>query len=123
MSTALIIEDNEDNQVLITILLENSGYQVIKADTGEGGCRLAIEQEPDFILLDIQLPDCDGTEVLQRLRSTTATRNITIIAVTSHAMVGDDAALIAAGCDGYIEKPIDPERIIQQIQMILDKCK
>ena len=118
--TALVVEDNEDNMVLITMLLKNAGYESIWADTGLKGVELALEQEPDFVLLDIQLPDIDGTEVLKRIRVLDAeVAKIPIIAMTSYAMAGDREKLLAAGCDGYIEKPNDPMRVISQIRTIL----
>ena len=123
MTTALIIEDNEDNRVSMTILLENSGYKVIEAETGETGCQMAADEQPDFILLDIQLPDIEGTEVLRRLRANDATQEIPVIAVTSYAMAGDRHRLLSAGCNGYIEKPIDPVHIISQIQAILGESQ
>lgn len=119
MTKALVIEDNEDNIVLITRLLNNAGYQTLEAGTGMDGLALAENSAPDFIMLDIQLPDIDGTEVLSRLRATEAGRNIPVIAVTSFAMAGDKERLLAAGCDGYIEKPIDPILVIEQIKTIL----
>ncbi|MEA1923743.1 MAG: response regulator [Pseudomonadota bacterium] len=118
--TALVVEDNEDNMVLITMLLKNAGYESIWADTGRKGVELALELEADFVLLDIQLPDIDGTEVLKRIRALDEdVAQIPIIAMTSYAMAGDREKLLAAGCDGYIEKPIDPMRVISQIRAIL----
>ena len=119
MKTVLVIEDNENNMVLITRLLEKSGQRVLQAETGLTGCKMALEHQPDYILLDIQLPDIDGTEVLKRLRATKEAKDIKIIAVTSYAMAGDGARLLAAGCDGYIEKPIDPVLIMGQIESIV----
>ena len=118
MTTALVIEDNEDNRLVISLLLEDAGYQVKTAHDGESGYRTAVTLQPDFILLDIQLPDIDGTEVLHRLRKDNATCDIPVIAVTSYAMSGDREHLLAVGCNGYLEKPIDPERIISQIRKI-----
>ncbi len=106
--------------VLITMLLKNAGYEYIWADTGLKGVDLALEQEADFVLLDIQLSDIEGTEVLKRIRALDAeVAKIPIIAMTSYAMAGDREKLLAAGCDGYIEKPIDPMRVISQIRAIL----
>ena len=121
MKTALIIEDNDNNMELISIILESGGYQTLKADTGQKGIDLAIEKLPDFIILDIQLPDMYGLEVLKKIRSSKADGHIPIIAMTSHALTGDRETLLAAGCNGYIEKPIDPEKVIGQIQEILEK--
>ncbi|MCK5003255.1 MAG: response regulator [Gammaproteobacteria bacterium] len=118
--TALIIEDNEDNMVLIAMLLQDAGYETICADTGLKGVQLALGQEPDFVLLDIQLPDINGAEVLKRIRALDAdVAGIPIIAMTSYAMSGDREKLLAAGCDGYIEKPIDTMHVIDQIRAIV----
>ncbi len=119
MKTALVIEDNADNMELMTLILEQNGYQVIKAETGQQGFDVALEARPDFILLDIQLPDMDGLEVLRKIRSSEIDGDIPVIAVTSYAMVGDREKMMAAGCNGYIEKPIDPEKIIGQIREII----
>jgi CheY-like chemotaxis protein len=119
MKTALVIEDNADNMELMTLILEQNGYKVIKVETGQQGFDVALEARPDFILLDIQLPDIDGLEVLKKIRSSEIDGDIPVIAVTSYAMVGDREKMMAAGCNGYIEKPIDPEKVIGQIREIL----
>jgi two-component system cell cycle response regulator DivK len=119
--TALVIEDNENNMELITFILEASGYQTLRAMTGQEGIDLALSSHPDFVLLDIQLPDMDGAEALKAIRAAEAGRNMPIIAVTSYAMSGDRERLLAAGCNGYIEKPIDPLLIINQVQGIIGR--
>ncbi|MGH8583723.1 MAG: response regulator [Gammaproteobacteria bacterium] len=116
---ALVIEDNDDNMELITYILEVNGFQTIRAASGRDGLERARADTPDFVLLDIQLPDMDGTEVLAALRNSPATRDLPIIAVTSYAMSGDRERLLRAGCTGYIEKPIDPERVMEQIGRLL----
>ena len=118
MKTALIIEDNPDNMVLITRLLKKSGYRTLQAVTGMEGFEMALQERPDFIILDIQLPDIEGTEVLRKIRSSEIGVGIPVIAMTSYAMSGDREKLLSAGCDGYIEKPIDPERVISQIRRL-----
>lgn len=120
MKRALIIEDNQDNMELITFILESYGFGTIRAWKGEEGYAAALEHRPDFIILDIQLPDIEGTEVLARLQDHPEGRTIPVIAMTSYAMAGDREKLLAAGCTGYIEKPIDPERVMSQIQAILE---
>jgi CheY-like chemotaxis protein len=120
MKTALVIEDNEDNMELITFILQGGGYDTLWAETGLKGVDMALDGTPDFILLDIQLPDISGFEVLNRIRASEGGMEIPIIAVTSYAMAGDRERLITAGCDGYIEKPIDPARFINQVQTILE---
>lgn len=119
--TALIIEDNPNNMELITFILEAHGYQTLRAMTGGEGISMALSGKPDFVLLDIQLPDMDGAEALKAIRATDAGASMPIIAVTSYAMSGDRERLLAAGCNGYIEKPIDPLLIINQIQGILGR--
>jgi two-component system, cell cycle response regulator DivK len=118
MKTALVIEDNPDNMVLITRFLEKFGYRTLQAATGLEGFEKALQKRPDFIILDIQLPDIEGTEVLRRIRSSEIGSSIPVIAMTSYAMSGDREKLLSAGCDGYIEKPIDPERVISQIRQL-----
>lgn len=115
MKTALIIEDNLDNMTLICDILDLAGYKTIHAENGLRGIEMAQENNPDFIILDIQLPDINGYEVLDRIRANDKTRSIPVIAMTSFAMAGDKERLLNAGCDGYIEKPIDPDMVIDYI--------
>lgn len=119
MKRALIIEDNENNMELLTFILEAHGFQTLRAETGLKGLEVAEAEHPDFILLDIQLPDILGFEVVARLRRNAACAKIPVIAVTSYAMAGDRERLLAAGCDGYIEKPIDPMQFVEQINKVL----
>ena len=119
MKTALVIEDNENNMELITFILKSAGYSTIGAETGQEGLRLARTQKPDFIILDIQLPDIEGTEVLKQLRAEGSIQDTPVIAVTSYAMAGDRERMLSAGCDGYIEKPIDPEKVVEYIKSIV----
>ena len=118
MKRVLVVEDNDNNMVLITAILEKSGYTTIRATNGGNGISLAQKEIPDFILLDIQLPDMDGLEVLREIRHSNKTKDIPVITITSYAMEGDRDRLINAGCNGYIEKPIDPKKIIGQIMEI-----
>lgn len=111
----LVIEDNEQNLYLMRFLLEKNGFIVLEATDGVRGVEMAKEAKPDLILLDIQLPRMDGYTVARELRKNNALDGIPIVAVTSYAMVGDRERILAAGADGYIEKPIDPERFIGQI--------
>ena len=119
MQKALIIEDNEDNMELITFILNEHGYETMKAETGMQGINLALQERPDFIILDIQLPDLDGYEVLKKIRASEIDGNIPIIAMTSYAMTGDREKMLSAGCDGYIEKPINSRKVMDQIKQIL----
>jgi two-component system cell cycle response regulator DivK len=122
-STILIIEDNEKNRYLTTFLLEKYGYQVFQAVDGKAGITLASQLKPDMILLDIQLPVMDGYAVARELMKNDELKNIPIVAVTSYAMVGDRERVLAAGCVGYIEKPINPETFVTEIEKYLPKAK
>jgi two-component system cell cycle response regulator DivK len=115
----LIVEDNEQNLYLETFLLEKQGHDVVQARNGEEGLDLAAAEHPDLILLDIQLPVMDGYEVARRLKQAKETQSIPIVAVTSYAMAGDQEAVLAAGCEGYIEKPIDPDRFVEDVKGFL----
>ena len=114
----LLIEDNEQNRYLATFLLEQNGYQVVSASDGLRGIEMAREIHPAMVLLDIQLPTMDGYAVARALRGIEALRETPIIAVTSYAMVGDKEKSLEAGCNGYIEKPINPETFVTEIQRI-----
>ncbi len=113
----LVIEDNEQNMYLIHFLLESNGYTVIEAENGVIGIQKAKEENPDIILLDIQLPEMDGYEIARILRSTPGIDTIPIIAVTSYAMAGDKERILAAGATDYIEKPINPATFVDQIKV------
>jgi CheY-like chemotaxis protein len=114
------VEDNENNMELASFIFISYGNEVIKAVNGLSGVEMALSEKPDYIILDIQLPDINGLEVLQRIRSDERGASIPVIAMTSYAMAGDRERLLSAGCNGYIEKPIDPERVIDQVNKILD---
>ncbi len=111
----LVIEDNDQNLYLVTFLLEKNGGEVIAARDGRSGIEAASRIRPDLILLDIQLPVIDGYAVARAIRTNPELATIPIVAVTSFAMVGDRDRCLQAGCTDYIEKPIDPDRFIQQI--------
>lgn len=113
---ALIIEDNEQNMYMLSFLLEKNNYEVVQAYNGLDGIKAAIESGPDVILLDIQLPEMDGYQIARELRKRNDLKNIPIVAVTSHAMVGDREKAMASGATGYIEKPIDPDNFIQRME-------
>ncbi len=115
----LVIEDNDDNMELTCFILNAEGYDTIRADTGRAGCAAALQQLPDFIVLDIQLPDMNGLDVVNTIRGAEQTRHIPVIAMTSYAMSGDRERMLGAGCNGYIEKPIDPDTVVSQMQKFI----
>lgn len=123
MANVLIIEDNEQNLYLETFILEMHGHTVTAAQDGRQGIRLAEELRPDLILLDIQLPVMDGYAVADALRSSSLLAKTPIVAVTSYAMVGDRERILAAGCNGYIEKPINPDTFLDEVMAHLSDLK
>ena len=106
MATILIVEDNAANMTLAIFLLESAGHTVLSATDAEAGLTLARDQQPHLILMDIQLPGMDGLEATALLKRDAATRAIPVIALTALAMKGDEERIRAAGCDGYIAKPM-----------------
>ncbi len=121
MEKVLVVEDNWDNLRLIAYALRRNGYEVVSAGTGEEGVALAFRERPVFILMDINLPGIDGLEATARIRTTEANSKIPIIAITSYAMAGDRHRILAAGCTGYLEKPIDPLTVIDTIHAIIGR--
>ena len=115
--TILVIEDNELNMKLVRSLLKMENYSILEATDAETGIKLAREKNPDLVLMDIQLPGMDGLTATKILKSE---GEIMIIALTSHAMEGDDKKVKEAGCDGYITKPIDTRSFLQTVSDYLN---
>jgi two-component system cell cycle response regulator DivK len=115
----LYIEDDLQNRVLVRRILEASDFAVIEAENGIVGLRLAQEITPDLILMDINLPEMDGYEVTSRLKAIESLTHVPIIAMTANVMKGDREKTLAAGCDGYIQKPIDVDSLPEQINHFL----
>jgi len=115
----LCIEDNEQNLYLVTFLLRSKGYEVLLAREGQEGINAAIRDKPDLILLDIQLPSMDGYAVARLLRANPNLLMVPIVAVTSYAMVGDREKALDSGCSGFIEKPINPDTFLTQVEEYL----
>jgi len=111
----LLIEDNAQNRYLARFLLEKRGHEILQAETGLQGLEMAAASLPDLILLDIQLPGMDGHAVARTLKGDPQLRHIPVIAVTSHAMVGDREKCLEAGAEGYIEKPVNPETFVAEV--------
>lgn len=118
-SRILYIEDNEQNYYLVNFLLTAKGHEVIWASDGRTGIDAAERERPDLVLLDIQLPIMDGYQVARALRGIEALAKTPIVAVTSYAMPGDRDKALEAGCDGYIEKPINPVTFADQVARFL----
>jgi two-component system, cell cycle response regulator DivK len=115
----LLVEDNDNNRLLVRDVLQASGYRVVEASSAEDGLRMAAEQQPALILMDIQLPGMNGIEALQRLRADPGTRAIPVIAVTASAMTQDRRQIMAAGFDGYQPKPISVKGFLQAVREML----
>ena len=115
MTRVLIVEDNPTNMTLVVFLLQSAGYTVLSAADAEAGLTLAREERPDLILMDIQLPGMDGLEATALLKGDEATRAIPVIALTALAMRGDEERIRAAGCDGYIAKPMQYQELLAAI--------
>jgi two-component system, cell cycle response regulator DivK len=107
VAKVLVVEDNAANRALATFLLQSAGHSVLSASDGEAAVTLARNEQPDLILMDIQLPGMDGLAATVLLKADEATQAIPVIALTALAMKGDEARIRAAGCDGYIAKPLD----------------
>lgn len=115
----LIVEDNELNMKLFRDLLEAHGYQTIESRDGVEALKVARDERPDLILMDIQLPGLDGYEATRRIKANPALRSIPIIAVTSYALSGDEVKALQAGCDAYVTKPYSPRALLAKIREYL----
>lgn len=121
MAKVLVVEDNPANMTLATFLLESADHTVVKARDAEVGVALASSERPDLILMDIQLPGMDGLRATEILKADASTRDIPVIALTALAMKGDEARIRAAGCDGYIAKPLSYKDFLSTISRELEK--
>lgn len=111
----LLVEDNEDNRAVYTTILRFYGYHVVEAESGEDGLVAAREIAPKLILMDVGLPGIDGWETTRRLKADQRTRDIPVIALTAHALPEHRAASFAAGCDGYLAKPVEPRDVLLEV--------
>jgi two-component system, cell cycle response regulator DivK len=115
MARVLVVEDNPANMTLATFLLKSAGHTVLSATDAEAGLTMAREQQPELILMDIQLPGMDGLQATKLLKEDAATRNVPVIALTALAMKGDEERIRAAGCDGYIAKPMRYQEFLETV--------
>jgi two-component system cell cycle response regulator DivK len=119
MSKILLVEDNEMNRDMLTRRLERKGFQVVIAIDGKAGVEMASSSNPDIILMDLSLPVIDGWEATRQIKAGSTTQSIPIIALTAHAMAGDEQKALEAGCDDYDTKPIDLQRLLQKISNLV----
>lgn len=119
--TILYIEDDPSNRLLVRRILEAEGYSVEEAVSGYAGLEKAAQIKPDLILLDINLPGVDGYDLARRFRETPGLRQVPILALTANVMKGDRERTLEAGCSGYIQKPIDVDRLPEQVRAALQQ--
>ena len=117
----LVVEDNEKNMKLFRDVLVATGYRTLEATTGSQAVDMASEHTPDLVLMDIQMPDLDGVQALQRLRADARTAAIPVVALTAQAMHGDRERFLAAGFDGYLSKPVDVRELIGTVREHCDR--
>ena len=119
MAKILLVEDNETNRDMLSRRLIRRGYEVMLAVNGEDGIEVARAQKPDLILMDMSMPILDGWEATRRLKADVGTASIPVIALTAHAMAGDEAKAKEAGCDDYDTKPTDLQRLLDKIEALI----
>jgi CheY-like chemotaxis protein len=119
MSKILLVEDNEMNRDMLSRRLERKEFEVIIAVDGQAGINMATAESPDLILMDLSLPVIDGWEATRRIKDDAATQSIPVIALTAHAMAGDEQKALAAGCDDYDTKPVNFKRLLGKIETLL----
>lgn len=117
--TVLLVEDNEDNRIVYTTMLEHYGYRVLQAGDGVAALTKVNEDRPDIVVMDISIPEIDGWTVTARLREDPATRDIPVVAVTAHALPEHRDRAQDLGCEGYLTKPCEPRRLLQEIRRII----
>jgi two-component system, cell cycle response regulator DivK len=117
----LLVEDHEDNRNIYRTILEHYGYRVLIATDGQNGIRLARDEQPDLILMDLSIPVVDGWEATRLLKLDASTRAIPVIALSAHALEEDRERAREAGCDGYLAKPVEPRKVLAEVARFLDQ--
>ena len=121
-TTILVVEDNADNREIYCTMLRHHGYTVAEAETGENGIRVAGEVLPAVVLMDVSMPGIDGFEATRRLKADPRTAAIPVVAVTAHALAEDRMRALQAGCDGYLAKPVEPRRVLEEVQRLVARA-
>jgi two-component system, cell cycle response regulator DivK len=118
----LYVEDNDDNIYMLKLQFELlDSFEILVAENGETGCAMALSEQPDIIIMDLDMPVVDGWEATRRLKSNPATKAIPIIALSAHAMSGSRERALAAGCDEFDTKPVDFEQLIKKVQLLANR--
>ena len=120
MTRILLVEDNEMNRDMLSRRLERKEFEVIIAVDGQAGINMAASEAPDLILMDLSLPVIDGWEATRQIKANAATQSIPVIALTAHAMAGDEEKALQAGCDDYDTKPVNFQRLLGKIETLLN---
>ena len=124
MTRLLYVEDNDDNVYMLKMRLELLGdFEVLAAENGEKGCEMAATEQPDLILMDLEMPVVDGWEATRRLKGSSTTRDIPIIALSAHALAGEREKALAAGCNEFDTKPIEFDRLVATVRRVLASHK
>lgn len=121
LKTVLLVEDNEDNRIVYSTILQHFGYRVMEALNGEEGISKARTEQPDLILMDISIPVIDGWEATQVLKRDPKTRRIPIIALTAHALASDREKAMEVGCDSYLAKPCEPKTVVSEVERFIGR--
>jgi two-component system cell cycle response regulator DivK len=119
--TVLLVEDNPHNRKIFGSMLIHNGFRVVEAESGDVALERVAAEPPDLILMDLSIPGIDGWECTRRIKADDKTRAIPIIALTAHAMRGDEERALAAGCDGYLSKPVSPKKVVEEVRRYLEK--
>ncbi|MCS7078897.1 MAG: response regulator [Chloracidobacterium sp.] len=123
MTRVLVVEDNADSREILTFELEAEGFEVYAVGDGLSAVEAAAAFRPDVIVMDISLPTVDGLEATRRIKAQPALATVPVLALTAHAMTGDEARFRAAGCDQYLAKPANPEDVLQVIRQLLEQAQ
>jgi CheY-like chemotaxis protein len=121
LKTVLLVEDNEDNRIVYSTILQHFGYRVMEAFNGEEGIAKARTEQPDLILMDISIQVIDGWEATQVLKRDPTTRRIPIIALTAHALASDREKAMEVGCDSYLAKPCEPKTVVSEVERFIGR--
>ena len=122
-ATILLVEDNEDNQIIYSTILEHVGFRVLTAMDGQRAIDTARQEHPDLIVMDVSIPIIDGWEATRILKQDEATRMIPILALTAHALPSDREKAFEVGCDDYLAKPVEPRSVVEAIERLLAKAR
>jgi len=117
--TVLLVEDNPHNRKIFSGMLAHAGFRVVEATDGNEAMKLLASEKPHLVLMDLSIPGIDGWECTRRIKGDPATKDLPVIALTAHAMRGDEERAREAGCDGYLSKPVSPKKVVEVVKKYL----